>query len=372
MVQVSYAENGVSKENIILGQTAALGGPASALGQAMNKGILAAFNEVNATGGVNGRMLELISYDDGYEPERAVENTKKLIEKDRVFALIGGVGTPTANAIEPIISAQKIPFIGPFTGAEFLRSPFKRYVVNIRGSYWQETEEWIERLTKDLGIKRIAILYQDDTYGRAGLSGVKRALKKRDMVLVGEGAYQRNTIAVKSALLRIRKSKPEAVVIIGAYKPVAEFVRVSNTIDFDPVFVNISFVGSEALAKELGGIGEGVIISQVVPFPHAKKPKLLVERYQKALKAYSPDENYSFVSFEGYIAGRFFAHILKQINGEITREAFLDKIYALKTIKLDSLNLTYGEQDNQGIDSVFMTVLQKDGTFKAANKLQKK
>ena len=165
----AYSEQGVGDKSIIFGQTAALGGPAAALGQGMNAGILAAFQEANESGGVAGRSLELISLDDGYEPDLAISNTKKLITDKQVFALIGGVGTPTANAIQPITSEAKIPFIGAFTGAEFLRTPFKRYVVNVRGSYWQETEEWIERLTTDLGVKRIAILYQDDSYGRAGL-----------------------------------------------------------------------------------------------------------------------------------------------------------------------------------------------------------
>jgi len=366
------AEPGVTGEKIVFGQTAALDGPAAAIGRGMSEGILAAFKEINDVGGVNGRKLELVTHDDGYEPDIAIENTKKLLHEDRVFALIGGVGTPTANVIQPITSEEKVPFIGPFTGAEFLRSPFKRYVVNVRASYWQETEEWIERLTKDLDIKRIAILYQDDTYGRAGLSGVQRALEKRGLSLVGEGTYKRNTTAIKAAILSIRKTDPEAVVMVGAYAPCAEFIRLSRKLEFNPKFVNISFVGSDALAKDLGQDGEGVIISQVVPLPFEGSQSALVKKYQKALKAYNSESSYGFVSLEGYMVGRFVAEVLSHMEGEITRQTFIDKIYELETISIDDVTLRYGPQDNQGLDQVFMTILQKDGSFLSVEKISEK
>ena len=214
------------------------------------------FNEANATGGVNGRRLELVSYDDGYEPEKAIANTKRLIDENGVFALVGEVGTPTSNAAQPIATEAGVPFIGPFTGAAFLRNPSLGNVINIRGSYDQETEAWIEHLTTDLGVSRIAILYQDDTFGRAGLSGVSKAMEKRGMKLVAEGTYERNTTAVKTALLAIRKADPEAVVMVGAYKPCAEFIKLAHRLKLNAVFVNISFVGANALAKELGEDGK--------------------------------------------------------------------------------------------------------------------
>ena len=368
-VTLSCRAKAEENDVIYFGQTAALGGPAQALGIGMNNGILAAFKEFNAQGGLNGKKLEIKAYDDGYEPDRAIENTKKLIKEDNVFAMIGGVGTPTASAIEPIRSEEKVPFIGPFTGAEFLRNPHKRYVVNVRGSYWQETEEWIERLTTDLGIKRIAILYQDDSYGRAGLSGVERALKKRNLELVAEGAYKRNTTAVKSAVLKIRKAKPEAVVMVGAYKPCAEFIRVAKKVGMDPLFVNISFVGSDALAKELGDDGDGVIISQVVPFPFTPEKNKLVAAYQNALASYSPDVDFGFVSLEGYLVGRVVIEILKNVTGGITRETFLDTLYEMKDLMIEDISLHYGDGDNQGLDDVFLTVLERGNTFKHIDKI---
>lgn len=172
------AESGVTSDKIVFGQSAATAGPAAALGRGMREGLLAAFNEANEKGGVGGRKLELITYDDGYEPNRAIANTNKLIDEDKVFAMVGEVGTPTSKAAQPIASKAKVPFIGPFTGAEFLRSPYQPYVVNVRGSYFQETEAMVEYLTERLNVSRIAILYQDDSYGRAGLAGVQKALKK--------------------------------------------------------------------------------------------------------------------------------------------------------------------------------------------------
>ena len=206
---------GVSDERILFGQSAAFEGPASALGLEMRRGILAAFAEANAAGGVQGRQLELVSYDDGYEPERAVANTLRLLQEDRVFALIGPVGTPTSAAAAPLAVAAGVPLIGPFTGAEFLRDPELATVVNLRASYFQETARIVEWLVGEQDLSRIAVLYQDDSYGRAGLAGIRAALGERGMTPASLGAYTRNTTAVKRALLAISAGEPEAVVIIG-------------------------------------------------------------------------------------------------------------------------------------------------------------
>src|SRR6201996_1657432 len=263
----AFAEDGVSQKAIDFGQVAAFTGPAQDLGLGMRQGILAAFDEANRNGGIAGRTLELKSRDDGYEPEKTVVATKQILDDDKVFAMIGAVGTPTSKAGQPLATEEKVPFIAPFTGAEFLRNPFNRYVVNVRASYFEETEAWVEHLTKDLGVTRIAILYQDDAFGLAGLEGVQRALAKRKMSLVASGSFMRNTTAVKSALLDIMKGNPEAVVTVGPYKPVAEFIKLAHQVKINPIFVAISFVGSDSLAQELGHDGAGVIVSQVVPFP---------------------------------------------------------------------------------------------------------
>ena len=247
-----HAEDGVFTDRILFGQVAALSGPAQALGQGMREGMLAAFEEANRAGGIGGRKLELKSIDDGYEPEKTIGATKRAITDDKVFALVGAVGTPTSKAGQPIATAAEVPIIGPFTGAEFLRNPINRYIVNIRSSYFQETEAWIEHLTNDLGVTRIAILYQDDAFGIAGLAGVKKAMDKRNMELVAEGTFKRNTTSIKSALLDNVNAQPQAVVTVGPYKPIAEFIKLARQLKVDAAFVAISFVGSDSLAQELG------------------------------------------------------------------------------------------------------------------------
>ncbi len=368
--QPARAETGVSADKIVLGQAAALDGPAAALGQGMREGLLAAFAEVNKAGGVKGRKLELVSVDDGYEPNKSIEATKKLLDEDKVFALVGPVGTPTSAATQPIASEAGVPFIGAFTGAEFLRNPYKANVVNLRASYFQETEEMVERLTKDLAISKIAIMYQDDAYGRAGLDGVKKALEKRKMELVGEGTYERNTTAVKGAVLAIKKVSPEAVIMIGAYKPCAEFIKLARQIKLDAVFVNISFVGSDALAKELGTAGAGVVVTQVVPYPRDASVGI-VAKYQAALKAANAAAEPGFVSLEGYMVGRLVFMALDRVKGDITRQALLEAIAKDGNFDLDGVKLGFGTGKNQGSDKVFLTVLQADGTFKAVTALAK-
>jgi branched-chain amino acid transport system substrate-binding protein len=366
----AFAEDGVSAHKIVFGQATALEGPASALGQGMKMGLEAAFAEINEAGGVKGRKLELKSIDDGYEPTKSIDAVKKLLEEDKVFAIAGAVGTPTSAATQPIVTAAGAPFIGAFTGAEFLREPYKPLVMNIRASYFQETEAMVEHLTKDLGASKIAIMYQDDAFGQAGLAGVKKALDKRQMQLAGEGTFERNTVAVKSALLAIRRVAPQAVIMISPYKPAAEFIKVARQIKFDATFVNISFVGSDALAKELGPAGAGVVITQVVPFPKdAAIP--VVGRYQASLKASAPDAQPGFVSLEGYLVGRAIIAALEKVNGEPTRKALIEAVQKAGALDLGGFKLAYSDSSNRGSDHVFLTVIRADGSFKAVDHLEK-
>ena len=246
---------------------------------------LAAFSEVNREGGVHDYRLRLESLDDRYEPEAAIANTRSLIEEYKVFALIGAVGTPTSKSAEPIATEAGVPYIAPFTRVlNFLRDAKNRpNVVNVRASYYQETEEMVVRLHEDLGIDRISIFYQNDSFGQAGLNGLRRAVKRHGLNLIAEVYYTRNTEAVKIALLDLRRANAEAVVIVGAYKPAATMIRWARRLNFNPYFINISFIGSAALAKALGPDGTGVYVTQVVPFPRDTTLPI-VTQYQKALK----------------------------------------------------------------------------------------
>jgi branched-chain amino acid transport system substrate-binding protein len=362
------AEEGVTADTILFGQSAPLEGPASALGRGMRLGILAAFDSANRAGGIHARMLKLISRDDAYEPDRSILQTRKLIDEDKVFALIGAVGTPTSKAAQPIAAAANVPFIGPFTGAAFLRDPKLTNVINVRASYDAETEAWIKHLTEDLKIKKIAIFYQDDAFGRSGLDGVKAAMAKRGIELAGEATYERNTVAVKTALLTLKRDEPEAVVMVGAYTPCAEFIKLARKIGFNPVFVNISFVGASALAKELGTDGQGVIVSQVVPFPWDVSLPVVAD-YQAALKAEDPQAQVDFVSLEGYLVGRLAMVALEKTGADLSREGLLATIRSSGRFSIGGLVMNFGPDKNDGLDEVFMTVIQADGSFKPVQKL---
>lgn len=358
----AFAEDGVSDGRIVFGQSAALTGPAAELGLEMQRGILAAFAEANAAGGVGGRQIELITYDDRYEPEAAIANTEALIGADRVFALIGAVGTPTSAATEPIARAAGVPFIAPFTGAEFLRDPALTNVVNIRASYFQETETIVDRLVRDRGATRIAVLYQDDSYGRTGLAGVRQALERRGMTLAAAGTYVRNTTAVKTALLGLRGARPEAIIVIGAYLPSAVFTQWARKLGVDALVVNISFVGTNALAEALGPAGEGVYVTQVVPFPEGDAMPLL-SQYRLALAAFDPALEPGFGSLEGYIAGRLTLDVLRRLGPEPTRTGFLAALAGIGAFDVGGFALRYGPGNNRGSDQVFLTMIRGDGSI---------
>lgn len=361
-------ETGVSSDSILFGQAAVLEGPSSALGQGMRQGILAAFAEINTKGGVRGRKLKLISRDDGYDPDRSVVQTTKLIEEDKVFALIGAVGTPTTAATVPIAQARNVPFIGPFSGAAFLRAPELHNVVNIRASYGAEAEAWIKHLTEDRHVRSIAIFYQDDAFGRDGLAGVKLALEKRNMELTAEGTFERNTKAVGSALRTLKRAEPEAVVMVGTYGACAELIKLAHKSGFNPIFVNISFVGASALAKELGAEGNGVIVSQVVPFPWDASVEVVAD-YQAAAKALDPNLKPDFVSLEGYLCGRLVAAVLEMAGPNPTRAEMLRLINDVGLFDIGGDIMTFGPKTQDFPSRVFLTVIQSDGTFKAVEKL---
>ncbi|MBU1343164.1 MAG: ABC transporter substrate-binding protein [Proteobacteria bacterium] len=356
----SYAENGITDTEIIIGQSCALTGPAQAIGISMKEGLTAYFEKINQAGGIKGRTIRLISLDDGYEPEKAITNTRQLIGNDKVFLTIGYVGTPTSKAVFPILDELNIPFFAPFTGAEFLRNPLKKNVINIRASYYQEMEKLAQYLVDILHKTKIACFFQNDDYGQAGLLGIQLALKKRSLELMATGTYERNSMAVKSGFLKIRKADPEAVVMVGAYQPCAEFIKIAKAHGLeDTLFCNISFVGTQALINELGEQGNGTIISQVVQYPWDESIPV-VKEFIKDMAQFIPEAKINFISFEGYITAKFFCTALAKTDTTLTRSNLIAAIEAMGTIDLDGIKLTFGKDDHQGMDDVFLTVI-KDG-----------
>lgn len=348
----ALAEHGVKPDRIVIGQCAALSGPASGLGTETRIGLKAAFDEANAKGGVHGRQIVLESSDDGYEPEKCVDCTAKLLDGD-VFALAGYVGTPTAKVAVPMVKEMKVPLIGLFTGAMLLREPVERYVINIRASYDDETEALAGHLFGK-GLKKIAVLYQNDSFGQSGLSGVEKALLKRQAQLAAKGSFERNTIAVKSGLATVMAGEPDAVIVVAPYQPAAQFVREARAAGLKAVIATISFVGTENLIAELGAQSDGLIISQVVP-PPSSADSPLAAQYLAALKQSAPQSAPTYVSFEGYLNGRVLAAALEKAGVDLTREKLIDAIESIDNMDFGGVKISFSPKNHQGSNAVFLT-----------------
>jgi ABC-type branched-subunit amino acid transport system substrate-binding protein len=351
---------GVTATTILLGQSAAFTGPAAQLGIQMNVGLKAYFDYVNAQGGVHGRKIELKTRDDKYEAKLCVDTTRRLIEEDRVFALIGYVGTPTSQAALPIFTAAKVPFVGPFTGAELLREPFNRYIFNVRASYYDETEEIVDQLVST-GTRSIAVFYQNDSYGQAGLKGVELAMERRKMKISATATVERNTVEVAGAVKKIGAANPDAVVMISAYTSIAAFVRAMKKTGSGAQFHNVSFVGSQALADTLGADGYGVAISQVVPFPWSPTTGI-VREYQAVLKAAGVKE-YNFSSLEGYIVAKAFTEGLRRAGRDLTRERLIAAMEGMSSVDLGDFIVRFSPSNHNGSKWVDLTMIGRGGKF---------
>ena len=354
------AAQGVTSDKIVLGQAAVFSGPAAQLGIQMRNGILAYFKEVNEKGGVNGRKLELVSEDDKYEASVAPAASKKLIEEQKVFALLGYVGTPTGVVHLPVITQAKVPLVGMFTGAEVLRVPFNRYVFHVRASYYDETEKIVEQVVSTGG-RKIAVFYQNDAYGEAGRKGTEIALTNRQMKIHATGTVERNTVKVEEAVKAIHASQPDAVVMISAYTSIAAFVRAMQKAGSAATFYNVSFVGSKALADALGKDGVGVAISQVVPFPWGTGLPVVKEYQQLAKKAGFTD--YNFSAMEGFLTAKVMVEGLRRTGKDLTREKFIDAMDKMQDVDIGGFFVGYSPKNHAGSKFVDLTIIARDGKF---------
>jgi len=295
--------------------------------------------------------------DDGYEPERCAANTRQFLSDD-VFALFGYIGTPTSVVALPLATAAKVPFFAPFTGAEVLRDPFNRYAIHVRASYYDETAAIVRQVTA-VGIKKIAVFYQNDAYGKAGLEGVNRALKALNMEPSALGTFERNSKDVDAALKSILPSKPEAIVQIGAYTSCATFIRLARREGFSGNFYNVSFVGTQALLDELGAEARGVVVSQVMPFPYAPVTRISGEYIGSIKESTGVKPNYS--GMEGYVAARVFTEALRRAGRSLSREGFINAIQGMQNVNLGGFQVDFGPSKHTGSKFVELTLLTADG-----------
>ena len=347
-----------SDRRIVLGQSAAFSGPAAQLGIQMNAGARLCFDSINAAGGVNGAQIELRTMDDQYEPDKCRANTEALI-RDEVFALFGYVGTPTSVAALPVINQAKIPFFGPFTGAEALRDPFQRHVFHVRASYYDETALIVKQLTQ-LGLKKIAVFRQNDNYGQAGYDGVVRALKPLGLEPVAVGLVERNTVNVDEAVKNIVAKEPDAVVQISAYKSCAAFIRAARKAGYGGTFYNVSFVGTQALADELGKSALGVVVSQVMPYPFSLTTPISRE-YLAAVQKAGSDHKPNYSAMEGYIAAKLFVEGLRRAGKAPNRESLIAGLEAVQGLDLGGFVAGYSARSHITSRFVDLSMLTDDG-----------
>jgi len=349
---------GVTDNSILVGSCSALDGPARFLGNQTVLGATTYLHSINDDGGVFGRKVQLLAFDDGYDPEKAPACFKRMT-KEAVFALGFFVGTPTAKVYVPMAQDEKIPVVGLFTGAQMLYEPLKHYIINVRASYYDETREQVDKLWS-VNVRKIGILYQDDAFGKAVLDGVKLALQKHNATPVGLGTFPRNTLDVTAGLKEVMAAHPQAVVVVGPYAPVAAIVKQAHSSGWRPQFLTVSFVGTEAFIKEAGLDAEGTIITQVVP-PYDRTDYPTVALYRQSLTKYYPDTPPSFVSLEGFVDAMVLVEGLKRAGKDLSREKFITAIESIHEMNVgmgSKLILDYGPNDHKGFDNVYPTIVR--------------
>lgn len=354
------AETGVSDQTILLGQSAALSGALGDLGKEYTAGAQSYFDHINAQGGIAGRRIKLISLDDGYDPKKAVENTKRLVEQDKVFAIFGQFGTGITQACLPYSTGLGVPLFAPYTGADVLRDNGNRYLFHIRASYGQEMEKMVEQLV-GIGIRDIAVVYQNDSFGKAGLLGAEQALARRNLKPVALGAIEMPAVDTRAALEVVAKARPSAIILSTAGKPSVSFIRDYLKTGQPAQFYALSVVSSRQLVKELGAASHGIAIAQVMPSPW-RSSNAVVREYQQVL-AKANIKEYSYTALEGFIAAKIFVEALKKTGKDLTREKLIATLEGMHNYDAGGLVVDFGPKKRDGSTYVDLSIISKDGQF---------
>lgn len=357
-----HAETGVTDTTITIGMSAPFSGPNGAYGVDMRQTIQTYFEQVNKSGGINGRKLDLVALDDGYETERTLANTKTLLNEKNAFALLSYYGsTPTTEAMNKVFGPAKVPLVGTISGASTLREPLSgnansRYMFNVRASYADETEAIVNQLVS-LGLKSIAVFYQNDGFGKSGLEGVTAALVKHKLTPSATATVERNSLDVQKAVEAIGKTNPQAVIMVTLYKPTAAFIKEMRRNNQNPMFMTLSPVGTEQLVQELGTAARGIGISQVVPYPWNDVTPI-VREYQKLV---SKPGSYSYYGLESYLMAKTLVEGLKRAGKELTRDKLVSSLESMGNIDFGGYRISYSPSARQGSRFVELTVVGPGG-----------
>lgn len=352
---------GIFDDQIVFGQSACLSGPNSLLGETYRIGIVAAFEELNDNGGIDGRKIELITLDDAYEPELAAANASHFVEKANVFAVVGGVGTPTTARIAPVLKSAGIPFVGHVTGANFLHDK-KRFpnVVNLRASYLDEVRVLTDYMINERGLKRLGIIYQDDAFGRSVLKDYLTAIEEQDGKLLAKTRYTRNTHAVHASLFALARADLDAILLVGTYAANAEIINLANSLGHDYTLANLSFSLSQEIRQRVEELSDRILLTEVMPDPN-DPTSMFAARFRNAMlfAGDSASTLLNEVSFEGYLLGRYIISTLNRMDGQYTRESFLEHLMPTQPVSLDDWSIGFQADSNTGSHYVRLTVLDE-------------
>jgi len=354
---------GITDTEIRIGQSCVLTGPFQSLGKGVRDGALAYFRHINETGGIHGRKIRLITMDDGFSANASIINTKKLVDDEKVFLLFGYVGEPASRAALSIALDNKVPFFSPVSGAQFLRTPVNRYIFNMRASNLQETEALVQKLIAERGAAKFAVFYQDNDFGRDGLKAARGAVSRHGMTIVGAFAHPPGTLAVEAAGQELLALDPDAVLLIGDAAPCAKLITMMRNWGSGAVFATTSFIGAEALGKQLSNKGLGVVISQVVPFPYDRRVPL-VAAYQTLTGKYVPEAEPGFIGLEGFIAAKALCVILKGMTAPFSRESFIAAAEKQTDTDLGGMKISFSPDSHQGVKDLFFTQVVPGGFMK--------
>ncbi len=351
---------GVTDSEIIIGQSCQLSGPLAGLSSEVRQGAGLYFDHVNASGGVRGRKIRVVVVDDAYDPKKAAENTRKLIDEDKVLALFQYAGTPPSLAALPIAEERAVPFIAPFTGADGLRKADSRYVFNIKAGYAAELDAMVKQLAA-VGISRIAAVYLNNPFGTGGLVSVDASAKAYKVDLVARAPLEVDGSKMKDAVAMVAKEKPQAIIVISAGKPSVDFVDAYQTAGHHSTFYMLSVISNAQLVKALGERARGVVVSQVVPAPWNQS--LAVSREFQALAKAKGITEYTFSQMEGFISAKFLVEALQRAGAKPSRASLVQAMDGMKNVNLGGYPIDLAAGQHSSGKFVDLLMMGRDGKF---------
>lgn len=351
----AWSQQGVSDDTITLGHSGALSGPLAELNKEYLSGAMLHFDQINARGGINGRKIELVTLDDGYNPDRAAENVHKLIEKNQVLALFGCFGTGPSLKSIPVASAAKVPYFAPYTGADATRTPMSPMVFHLRTSYSQEIEKMVDHLA-NIGVKSFAIVHHADPFGQAGLDAANTAMTRRGLPPPIAAPIASDGSNAVDAVQKVAAANTAAVIMVTAGNSSPAFIRALLASNYRPMLYGLSVISSRQLIRELGEQANGLVIAQVVPSPFRVDYPIVRDYRQLADKA---GQSYSYTALEGYIAARSFAEGLRRGGRDLTRDKLVNALESLGDWDAGGLKLGFSSRSRAGLNFVDLAIISK-------------